>query len=315
MLRFSVGTASVQKRWILAGALFLGGIGLLCVLPLTLAPLGVALIIGGHLALWVRGLTNAPGGATPYHEEIWAPVEEDWLEGVDALERRAERWDTTPFDLTNAAGFLALWIMAVLSFGLAVMVTAFAGFDGGWRMGLGSASLLLPLWLNGIRTTWNPSELRKKGEALAVALEAFETDGGTDFDPVPMLALREGDRGKYPVDAKLMLRPATDDGSDFLGVQVQVAMNSVQGTDYPYLYAVVLGKGSFRVPTSEKRPPAPTEGRKLVFETGSDGDVSFLVIRQHADRSGGWHTEEDVIRRLVLHALAVARVAWEENRP
>ena len=43
-------------------------------------------------------------------------------------------------------------------------------------------------------------------------------------DVVPLLAFREGKRGKYPVDAKLMLRPAADDGSGFLGIQVQVAL-------------------------------------------------------------------------------------------
>jgi len=316
MLRFSLGTATVQRRWLLAGAFFLGGILLFCVLPLPLAPLGMALIIGGHLILWVRGLSNAPGGATPRrHEEMWAPVEEEWLDRVSALERRAARWDTTPFDITNAAGFLGLWIIVGLTLVAAAVISSMLGFDGGWRMALGSASLLVPLWFNGIRTTWNPSELRKKGEALAIALEAAKADGGTDFDPVPMLALREGKKGKYPVDAKLMLRPATDDGSGFLGVQVQVAMNSVQGTDYPYLYAVVLGKGGFRLPKAKKLPPPPTEGRRLVFENGSDGDVTFLVIRQHADRGGGWHTKEETIGRIVLHALSVARVAWKENLP
>lgn len=310
-----MGKASIGRRWLLAGALLLAGVVLICTLPLPIAPLGIALIIGGHLALWVRGQTNAPGGATPRHEEMWAPVEEEWLDRVEELERRAERWDTTPFDVTNVAGFLAFWILLSAIAAGAAVTARWLGFDPAWRMALGSTALLLPLWFNGIRTTWNPSELRKKGEALASALAAVKGEGGTDFDPVPMLALREGKQGKYPVDAKLMLRPATDDGSGFLGVQVQVAMNSVQGTDYPYLYAVVLGRGDFRLPESEKLPPAPTEGRTLVFENGSDGEVSYLVIRQHASRSGGWHTEEDAIRRIVLHALAVARVAWEENRP
>ena len=70
---------------------------------------------------------------------------------------------------------------------------------------------------------------------------------------MPLLALREGRRGHYPVDARLMARPAREDASGFLGVQVQVAMNSVKGTDYPYLYAVVLGKGAFRFPKAPAR--------------------------------------------------------------
>ena len=33
--------------------------------------LGLAMILAGHLPLWVRTQTNAPGGATPEHEEVW----------------------------------------------------------------------------------------------------------------------------------------------------------------------------------------------------------------------------------------------------
>ena len=99
----------------------------------------------------------------------------------------------------------------------------------------------------------------------------LEKAGGKDFDLVPLLALREGRRGHYPVDARLMARPAREDASGFLGVQVQVAMNNVKGTDYPYLYAVVLGKGAFRFP---KGPGRQTVGGvDLVVEEGESEGV------------------------------------------
>ena len=49
---------------------------------------------------------------------------------------------------------------------------------------------------------------------------------------------------------------AREDVTGFLGVQVQVALNNVQGTDYPYLYAVVLGKGEFVLPSVPARRTA-----------------------------------------------------------
>ncbi len=162
-----------------------------------------------------------------------------------------------------------------------------------------------------MRTTWNPSELRKKGDALAVARAAIAEAGGKDFDLVPLLALREGRRGHYPVDARLMARPAREDASGFLGVQVQVAMNNVKGTDYPYLYAVVLGKGDFRFPKAPGR--ATVDGVDLVIEAGEGEGVRYRVIRQHADTHGGWHTEPDDIRGIVRAALDRAREAWREN--
>jgi hypothetical protein len=36
-------------------------------------------------------------------------------------------------------------------------------------------------------------------------------------------------------------------------------------------------------------------------------------VRQHADTSGGWHTEPDHIRGIVAAALDQAREAWREN--
>ncbi len=326
-LRFSFGSWSVDRRLIAAGGLFVFGTAAWSLLPLPAAGIGLLLVAAGHAVLWVRTQTIAPGGATPRHEEIWVPVEEGWLDRVREHEERGAAWDASPFDLTSLRGFAILFgivlVTVAISVGaLAVLGAAlgsWAGFSVASRFGVGAAALLVPLWVSGIRTTWNPSELEKKGEALDAALRSFhraQREAGTDdFDAVPMLALREGRRGKYPVDAKLMLRPATDDDSGFLGIQVQVAMNSVQGTDYPYLYAVVLGKAGFRPPEPGRIPPARTDAREMVFETGSDGEVRFLVIRQHADRSGGWHTEEAAIDPIVRKALELGRQAWGANRP
>jgi hypothetical protein len=246
-------------------------------------------------------------------------VEDDWLERVEDLEKRGERWDTTPWDLSNAVGFLVL--VGVL---LALAVVAFAlgaafGPDVLFRLAVAAPLLVVPLWLNGMRSTWNPSELRKKGEALAVARAALEEDAGQDFDLVPLLALREGRKGKYPVDARLMARPAREDASGFLGVQVQVAMNSVKGTDYPYLYAVILGKGDFRFPKGAGLASGPSlgfvggSGVRLVSESGESEGVRYQVVRQHADERGGWHTEPEHIRLIVSAALQRARDVWRAN--
>jgi hypothetical protein len=326
-LRFAVdvrsGAWGVYRRLLAAAVLFLAGAAGWALLPTPLAPFGLVLIVFGHGLLWVRSQSNAPGGATPVHEEIWAPVEEDWYERVRSLEERAARWDATPFDLTNGRGFGVL-LGVLVAIGVAGLATAAsAGFDAAFRVTIGAATLLVPFWINGVRTTWNPSELEKKGEALRAALATWTADGGSDFDPVPMLALREGPHGKYPVDAKLMLRPAAEDGSGFLGVQIQVAMNSVQGTDYPYLYAVVLGKDDpvspFWLPApglAEERALANARGgRRMVYESGQGDGARYLVVRQHADKGGGWHTDERAIGRIVARALELGREAREANRP
>ena len=310
-LRFLLPVGDVRVRLLASGALFFLGLAAWCLgsWPWTMA--GLLLLLLGHLPLWVRTQTTSPGGATPQHEDVWAPVEDKWLERVDELEKRGARWDTTPWDISNGTGCLALLGLLLALTALALALGTVVGPDALFRVAVAAPLLFLPLWLNGMRTTWNPSELRKKGEALAVARAAIEGTAAKDFDLVPLLALREGRRGQYPVDARLMARPAREDASGFLGVQFQVTMNNVQGTDYPYLYAVVLGKGAFRFAKAPGRQSV--HGVDLVREDGESEGVRYRVLRQHADRSGGWHTEPEQVRGIVAAALDGAREAWREN--
>jgi len=323
-LRFGLPMRSLGDRLAVSGALFVAGLGLWLLAGSPWSWAGLGIIALGHLPLWVRPVTNAPGGATPEHEEIWVPTDQDWFERIERLERRASRWDTSPWDLSNVLGCVVLGAVLLLLAGALVPTARWLGFDTAWRLGVGAAVLLVPFWLSGLRTVWQPSELRLKGEALEIARQTVETlDPGGDFDRVPMLALREGRRGKYPVDARLMLRPKAGpdagggaDGSGFLGVQIQVALNNVQGKDYPYLYAVVLGKEDqgFRLPTEVREHRDVKYSVRFVLERSLNEGVRVLVIRQHADRRGGWHTEPEHIPQIVEVALAVGRRAWEENR-
>jgi hypothetical protein len=301
---------SLRSRVLVSATLFAVGLALWAVVP-WFGWLGLGLVLAGHLPLWVRHQSNAPGGATPDHEEVWAPVEDDWLDRVTALEESGKRWDTTPWEISNLRGCLTLVGVLILTAVVLVMAGAVFGADAFFRLAVAAPLLLVPLWVNGLRTTWNVSELRKKGEALSVARAHAERLGDGDFDAVPMLALREGRRGKYPVDARLMLRPSREDESGFLGVQVQVAMNNVKGTDYPYLYAVVLGKGDFRMPPVSRRQRR--DGVDIVFERDESEGVRFLVVRQHADKHGGWHTESEHILAIVEAALEKARTVWRDN--
>ena len=307
-LRFLVPFRSFGWRLLWSALLFGAGLAVWCLLPLPIALAGLLLVLAGHLPVWARTQTNAPGGSTPQHEEIWVPVEAEWLERVKAHEARGAKWDITPWEISNRLGCATFFGILLLAFAGTIAAGVLAGQELMGRLLLAAPALLVPLWFNGMRSTWNPSELRLKGEALAIAQAAAAPRLAGDFEVVPLLALREGRRGKYPVDARLMLRPAREDHTGFLGVQLQVALNNVQGKDYPYLYAVVLGKAPFA--PAQGPQPRGRGATRLVWEPGTSGEVSFVVVRQHADTQGGWHTEPAQIDAIVTVALAKARAAW-----
>ena len=292
-LTFSVGSFGLVPRYAVAIPLFVAGSAIFVFWPAGFL-VGLVAILVGHALLWVKSQTTAPGGATP-EPDVWAPGDENWANELVELEHKAARWDASPWDISSGIGFLSFAGIV----GLSVIVALAAGEarDTGARLAMTAGLLLLPIWFNGIRTTWNPSELRLKGEALDVARVTAKGHAGKRFEAVPLLALRQTAKGKYPVDGRLMLRPTDDRDSWFIGIQVQVAINSVQGTDYPYLYCVILVKDT------HQPPKVRDDNAGMVYEKGADDGVRYLVVRQYADNSGGWHTDSAAVGRIVREAL------------
>ncbi|MCA9636015.1 MAG: hypothetical protein KC420_08300 [Myxococcales bacterium] len=292
-LTFSFGSFGLGVRYLVALPLALIGAALIAYDQRLL--LGLAAIACAHALLWVKRLTTAPGAPLdPLGEETWAPADEGWLRQMVELEQKGERWDVSPWDISSPLGF---GVLVLLVGGALVLFAYFVGtFD--LSIEIAALALLVPIWFNGMRSNWNPGLLRLKGSALATATQAAREVIGERYDVVPLLALRDGPRGKYPVDARTMLRPKAE--GPLIGVQIQVALNNVRGVNYPYLYCVVLVK-------EDHKPPTPFQRKhKVVYEPGKGGGVRFLVVRQHADNSGGWHTGPTAISALVREAVSLA---------
>lgn len=295
-------------RYLLAALVFALGLEVW----LSGSPLGLAVVLLGHVPLWVRRQTGSPGGATPAHEEMWAPVEDGWLERVVLLERRSLLRDLGPWDATRWLGVLTLLLTASAVLVLVAWLSREAGPDAAHRVAIAAAALLAPIWLSGAGSSWQPSELLVKGAALDRARRTAARLAPGEYEAVPQLAHRRARRRLYPVDARLLLRPAGGDPGGFLGISVQVALHSIDGRDLPYLFCVLLGEEGFAWPGADLQF-GPGEGRPTVFELGNDAGVDFLVVRQHVDGQGGWTTETRDVERLVAAALEVSAQAREAN--
>jgi len=275
---------SLGARYAAAFGSFAAGV-LICAATDVWWPLWLAPIVFGHSFLWCKRQRTAPGGATPKGDLTWAPADPDWHAQMEKLEQAGERWDASPWDISSPLGFTIMLLVLFFGTGLVYAVT---DDERQFHMAL---SLWLPVWFNGMRSNWNPSELRLKGEALRIAEKAAMKVASGRLEAVPLLALRKGKRGPYPVDARMMLRPKlVREQSPFIGVQVQVALNNVKGRDLPYLYCVLLMK------EGHEPPVVRTED---VTEPGENEGVRFTVVRQYADNSGGYKTEPTDIERLV----------------
>jgi hypothetical protein len=301
-LDFLIGSGHFGLRYAGAGALFV--IGMWLSLAGACLPLGLLLILLGHLPLWVKRQKLAPAPVDPLGDPVWAPADPDWAEHVEQLVARGRRWDQSFWDITSPLAIISLLLLGMVGF--VAFAAGVALFDEmAWLpFCLAALALWLPMFINGMRAPWHPNQLTLKAEALATVAEILEASFPDRYDLVPLLGLMEGKRGRYPVDARIMLRPKEDDGSGFIGVQVQCCLNSVQGKNYPYVYCVVLGKTGFRI---EAVHPS------IVLEHGRGDDVAYMVVRQHADRRGGWHTGPPAVSGLVREALDIAERARRAN--
>jgi hypothetical protein len=174
------------------------------------------------------------------------------------------------------------------------------------------ALMLLLLFGSGGRKAWEPSGLKLKLEPLLTVCEYLKRRTDWVIEITPMLELQGKSEKRVPRDCKMMLKPkGMPDG--FYGIQVQTSANSVQGTQYPYMYCVLLAqKGTGLV---ERVKPLLTPGteefgwfsnandkknpdrnklryRDAVAEAKVQKGVELVVVRQKTFGTG-YHTDTD----------------------
>ncbi|MBM3334738.1 hypothetical protein FJY63_08760 [Candidatus Sumerlaeota bacterium] len=92
---------------------------------------------------------------------------------------------------------------------------------------------------------------------------------------------------------------------DFMGIQVRVSLNDVQGTKYPYLYCVILAKPGFGL-SQWKTQPKMGAGQ-VTTEYQESGEVELIVVRQTTTRRSGYHTNKAAQARVFEAAVEICR--------
>ncbi|MFV1965020.1 MAG: hypothetical protein ACC628_06325 [Pirellulaceae bacterium] len=200
------------------------------------------LLLAGNAFLLVRGYNLRPRHRLSRGD--WEKTTRDRFRQVRELEKKVRSWDETFADCTCVTGLVCLAALAATVAFVTFLLNSQAGTRS-WApvFAIDAAVLLLPHWVTGTRRGWKPVTLRQHIDSVEAALKAIESFSDPPCQIQPMLNMAgKGDK-RVPIEARAFIR-FPDGPEEFLGLQFQVSVNDVQGTKYPYLYAVIVARPS-----------------------------------------------------------------------
>lgn len=282
--------------------------------------ISLPILLAGNVLLLARGYNLKPSHTLT--RGTWEKTTRDRFTRLQQLERQVQRWDESITDLTCGLGAFGLLIVAatVVIIGLQLTGRVETRF---WAtlFWCDALVLLVPHWITGTRRGWRPVALRQQVDALETALRVVDDHKSPPCQIQPMFKMAGKGDQRLPIDARVFIR-FPDGPESFLGLQFQVALNDVQGTKYPYLYAVLVAKKPFRLvenylpqirrriqPEKRSKPNrlalfGTSKEKELTISQSHEADVDVIVIRQHTTKQSGYHTDAAAIRW-------IAEAAWQ----
>lgn len=331
----------LNARLSLIGVLAVIGFGLQIMVSILL---GWIFVFTAVLMGLLRGKSNEPEMITGGE---WKNVTMEELQKADLLMNRAERLKNESGVMSStSSGGCVIGCLTLLGLGfVAAMLFTFA--DGSldptqWSLApvaqggslgavflIDALTLVVPMWLFGNISTWQPPNFKMKLDQLMFIYRTASQSPELDFQP-SLLVAKAGE-GSVPMDCKLMVKIKDTDPA-FMGIQVQTTINKIQGSSYPYTYCVLIAKPEFdlirKARTVVEMPPSggfsvglfgviggdanekkeakfPRFGGAVV-ELKREGDVEIAVIRQ-STKGTGYKTDPAQALAVFGAALALAK--------
>lgn len=245
--------------------------------------LGVVVMVPGLLFMFRRNFKNKP---MDIGKEDWQPVS---VREFDRIKSNLQLTREKRYSVIYRGGFG--WFIAIV-----LLVIAF--FLSGAERRLGALVfadafvLLVPFLFSGNVSLWTPQELAFRMKVFEPILSSEQAEGG-DIIITPYLRLdKDKEDHQIPEDIRLMVEPRRKP-ADFLGVQMQVAVNKGPNGNVPYLYSVFLCKGKGETYQALSRERFGDYER----EPGGDKEYGYVVVRQKTSGTG-YHTTDADVRRL-----------------
>jgi len=281
------------------------GVGALLQLFLEWWWLGAPFIVLGGCMLIPKGIDNRPEFGRE-SEARWEKVTDQEMGFCLEKTQDSQNWAKQGnlgcgAKLLLLLLFLAGAFLMVPAFVLQAMDLDFLAnspiYGSRLRLPVGFDAIVLAVCLlSGRVKAWVPSRMETHLSAIINVLEYLQQTANPSMVVEPMLEVMDTPKGKVPRDARLMVKFKNAPDA-FLGVQVQVSTNVVQGTSYPYLYCCILARTSLglldHVHPHLGSPPRPRSAQDkknkdkrlptyegCVVELDSDEEVDVVVVRQ-----------------------------------
>lgn len=308
VLSFSfVKKLSYRTRVIWTGALALTGIALQIATLSVFA--GIPFLIGALLLSWVAGIDNKVDRRSFHLGRAWESVPFDRVLEISRLDAKISKWDTSLLDVTSIPGAL-IWLFSGFAlFTASGFVATLAGANAGFIVFVDGILLLMPQWISGVRTVFRQGDLSIKVNHLLALERSVRSAIKKHGELVAQLLMSGRDNQRVPSDVKISIR-YEDAPSHFYGVQGQVVLNRVQGTPYPYFYAVVVAKeGHDLLDVAERVRMLPN----IILETKTQKGVDIAIVRQHTTKKSGYHTKPETSTRILRTALTIGQLFVESQ--
>ena len=244
---------------------------------------GILVMVPGLIFMSARNYRNKP---MDIGQEDWQPAS---VREFDRIKSNLQLTREKRYSVIYRPGFG--WFIALVLLVFAAILGASERLIGA-LVCADAFALLFPFLFTGNVSLWTPQELAFRMRVFEPILSSEQAEGG-DIIITPYLKLDKTKEGQQiPEDMRLMVEPRRKP-ADFLGVQLQVAVNKGPNGNVPYLYSVFLcrGKGATYQALSS------ANFRDYMKEPGGDKEYGYVVVRQKTSGTG-YHTTDDDVRRL-----------------
>jgi len=281
---------------------------LLQILTVSVWP-GALLLIPASMLMLIKGLSAKP--SPEGRQSSWTKTDMERIRQINQIKQNINKWDKDALDISNSLGCATFFmVFVVISFVCVVVATNISGRAASIFI-IDSIILIAPIWFNGMRIKGHQDVLYIKADIIVGLEEYFEMIKKPGENYVPSLVLTKDKSGKeFPADCRFNI--VFDNAPDgFYGIQAQININSVNGTNYPYFYCVIAAKKDFGLEKYARRLTIP-EGTTREFSKDTDAEV--IVIRQRTTKTSGYHTGIDMQKAILEFSLDLARIIIEGNK-